>query len=179
MWMKTKIKALRSHLVFRLWAMMMTLVLFAIGFMWVVQIGLFEQNYAMASLKDARERTAGIKESLAGEDLGKDPNLLSVLSHGSSELFLINQDGKLLEMYSAGHPVSASDRKEEFFLNHFPSGPEKKRNGISCGRSALPAGSSPRPSCNRLRNGASCNLERREMLSFDSDHADDKNSNGL
>ena len=65
-------------------------------------------------------------ESLAGEDLGKDPNLLSVLSHGSSELFLINQDGKLLEMYSAGHPVSASDRKEEFFLNHFPSGPEKK-----------------------------------------------------
>lgn len=29
-------------------------------------------------------------------------------------------------MYSAGHPVSASDRKEEFFLNHFPSGPEKK-----------------------------------------------------
>lgn len=126
MWMKTKIKALRSHLVFRLWAMMMTLVLFAIGFMWVVQIGLFEQNYAMASLKDARERTAGIMESLAGEDLGKDPNLLSVLSHGSSELFLINQDGKLLEMYSAGHPVSASDRKEEFFLNHFPSGPEKK-----------------------------------------------------
>lgn len=126
MWMKTKIKALRSHLVFRLWAMMMTLVLFAIGFMWVVQIGLFEQNYAMASLKDASERTAGIMESLAGEDLGKDPNLLSVLSHGSSELFLINQDGKLLEMYSAGHPVSASDRKEEFFLNHFPSGPEKK-----------------------------------------------------
>ena len=64
MWMKTKIKALRSHHVFRLWAMMMTLVLFAIGFMWVVQIGLFEQNYAMASLKDASERTAGIMESL-------------------------------------------------------------------------------------------------------------------
>ena len=93
--------------------MMMVLVFLAIGFMWVAQIGLFEQNYAMASLKDTRERTAGILESLAEEDIGKNPHLLSFLSHGNSELFLISQEGRLLEMYSAGHPVSSTDR-------HFP-----------------------------------------------------------
>lgn len=119
-WMKTKIQALRSHLVFRLWAMMMVLVFLAIGFMWVAQIGLFEQTYAMASLKDTRERTAGILESLAEEDIGKDPHLLSFLSHGNSELFLISQEGRLLEMYSAGHPVSSTDRREEFFRNLLP-----------------------------------------------------------
>lgn len=123
-WMKTKIQALRSHLVFRLWAMMMVLVFLAIGFMWVAQIGLFEQNYAIASLKDTRERTAGILESLAEEDIGKNPHLLSFLSHGNSELFLISQEGRLLEMYSAGHPVSSTDRRKEFFRNRFPT--EKK-----------------------------------------------------
>lgn len=121
MWMKTKVHALRSHLVFRLWAMMMVLVFLSIGFMWVAQIGLFEQNYAMASLKDSKERALGVIESLSEEDIGKDPHLLSFLSHGNSELFLISQDGKILEMYSSGRPVNNADRREKLLKDIFPT----------------------------------------------------------
>ena len=47
---KIRLSALKNRMVFRLWAFMMIPVMFGIGFMWVVQIFLFEQNYANAAV---------------------------------------------------------------------------------------------------------------------------------
>lgn len=112
-WMKNKFSALRSRLVFRLWAIMMVLVMFGIGFMWIVQIFLFEQNYADASLNEALNRLAPVMEDLATGDIGNDDRFLGYISHMNGELFLINEDGKMLQMYSSGHLVNQKDYKEE------------------------------------------------------------------
>ena len=112
-WIKRKFSALKSLMVFRLWAIMMVLVMFGIGFMWIVQIFLFEQNYADASLNDALNRLAPVMEGLATEDIGDDDRLLGYISHMNGELFLISEDGKMLQMYSSGHLVNQKDSKEE------------------------------------------------------------------
>ena len=117
-WIKQKLQALNSRMVFRLWAIMMVLVLFGVGFMWVVQIYLFEQNYANASLAETRKQMSIVMESLASEDISHDEHLLDYLSHINSELFLVSEDGDLLQMYSAGHPVKSRreggpDREEQ------------------------------------------------------------------
>lgn len=114
---KTKLTALRRRMVFRLWAIMMVLVLFGVGFMWVVQIYLFEQNYAEAALTDTMNRLQPVMESLATEDLAQDEYLLSHLSRiVSGEMVLMNQQGKLLQMYSSGHSVNVWEQKEEQFI---------------------------------------------------------------
>lgn len=115
-WMKRKFTALRSRMVFRLWAIMMVLVMFGIGFMWVVQIFLFEQNYADASLNQALNRLDPVMEDLASEDISKNDKLLPYLSHMNGELFLISEDGKMIEMYSSGHLIDRKDMKEEKFI---------------------------------------------------------------
>ena len=58
--MKTRLSALRNRMVFRLWAFMMIPVMFGICFMWVVQIFLFEQNYATASVNEALNRLSPV-----------------------------------------------------------------------------------------------------------------------
>lgn len=93
-------------MVFRLWAIMMALVLFSIGFMWVVQIFLFEQNYADTALSEALNRLEPVMESLATEDLAQDDRMLPYLSHiTNGELILMSEEGRLLKLYSYGHPA--------------------------------------------------------------------------
>lgn len=115
-WMKRKLSALKSRMVFRLWAIMMVLVMFGIGFMWFVQIFLFEQNYADASLKEALDRLAPVMEDLVTEDIGNDDRLLGYISHMNGELYLIGEDGKMIQMYSSGHLVNQRDNREEQFI---------------------------------------------------------------
>ena len=105
---------LRSRMVFRLWSIMMVLVLFGIGFMWIAQIYLFEQNYAKTALAGTQQRLEPVMESLAMGDLADDPRLISYLSHiTNGELILMNQQGKLLQMYSSGHRVNIQEQREE------------------------------------------------------------------
>ena len=93
-------------MVFRLWAIMMTLVLFSIGFMWVVQIFLFEQNYANTALSEALNRLEPVMENLATDDLARDDRMLPYLSHiTNGELILLDKEGTILQLYSYGHPV--------------------------------------------------------------------------
>ena len=115
-WMKRKLSALKSRMVFRLWAIMMVLVMFGIGFMWFVQIFLFEQNYADASLKEALDRLAPVMEDLVTEDIGNDDRLLGYISHMNGELYLLGEDGKMIQMYSSGHLVNQRDNREEQFI---------------------------------------------------------------
>lgn len=107
--MKTRFSALRNRMVFRLWAFMMIPVMFGICFMWVVQIFLFEQNYANASVNEALERLSPVMEDLRTRDIGNDERLLSFISHISGELLLVSEDGTLIEMYSSGHLVQPQE----------------------------------------------------------------------
>lgn len=101
-----RLSVIGNRMVFRLWAIMMALVLFGIGFMWVVQIFLFEQNYADTALAEALNRMEPVMETLATEDIAKDDRMLPYLSHiTNGELILINQEGTILQLFSYGHPV--------------------------------------------------------------------------
>ena len=112
--MKTRLSALRNRMVFRLWAFMMIPVMFGICFMWVVQIFLFEQNYATASVNEALDRLAPVMEDLRTRDIAGDERLLSFISHVSGELLLVSKDGDLIEMYSSGHLVQPQEWELKF-----------------------------------------------------------------
>lgn len=111
---KLKIFGPGSRIVFRLWFIMMILVLFGIGFMWVAQIYLFEQSYTKMSLDETEKRLQPIMKDLTTRDLADDEHMLSSLSRMSGgDLILMNQQGKLLEMYSSGHKVNVKSQQEE------------------------------------------------------------------
>ncbi len=107
--MKSRLSALKNRMVFRLWAFMMIPVMFGICFMWVVQIFLFEQNYANASVNEALDHLAPVMEDLRTRDIAEDERLLSFISHVSDELLLVSEDGTLIQMYSSGHLVQPQE----------------------------------------------------------------------
>lgn len=126
---KTKLAALQSRMVFRLWSIMMVLVLFGVGFMWMAQIYLFEQNYAEAALNDTMSRMQPVMENLSSEDLAEDEQLLSHLSRiTNGDMFLLNQQGKLLRMYSSGHQVNVMEKHEEQRIWEKVQGQEEFQN---------------------------------------------------
>ena len=88
---------------------MMIPVMFGIGFMWVVQIFLFEQNYAHAAVNEALNRLSPVMEDLRTRDIGEDEKLLSFISHIGGELLLVSEDGTLIKMYSSGHLVQPQE----------------------------------------------------------------------
>ena len=103
-----------NRMVFRLWLIMMSLVLFSAAFMWVVQIFLFERNYANAALEETRERMRPILESLHSESFSSDDRLLSHLSRAAGgELMLVNNDGELLAFYNNGHSIDLNTLRED------------------------------------------------------------------
>ncbi len=112
--MKAKIMTLKNQMVFRLWVFMMIPVMFGICFMWIVQIFLLEQNYAVASVNEALTRLGPVMEDLRTRDISEDENLLSFISHIGGELFLVTPDGTLVEMYSSGHLVQPQEWELEF-----------------------------------------------------------------
>ena len=112
--MKTRLSALKNRMVFRLWAFMMIPVMFGICFMWVVQIFLFEQNYANASVNEALDHLSPFMEDLRTRGIANDERLLSFVSHISGELLLVSEDGELIKMYFSGHLVQPQEWELEF-----------------------------------------------------------------
>ena len=111
---KFRTPALKSRMVFRLWSGMMMLVLLGIGFMWMFHIYLFEQNYVKAALTETQKRLEPVMDDLSTQDLADDPRLLSRMSHmAGGELILMNQQGKLIEMYSIGHKINIQEHQDE------------------------------------------------------------------
>ena len=93
-------------MVFQLWSIMMGLVLFAVVFMWVVQIFLFEQNYAAAALEDTQNRLQPAMETLQNSDLSENGRFLPFLSRiTDGTLFLLGEDGRLVTIYALGHEI--------------------------------------------------------------------------
>lgn len=111
---KFRISALKSRMVFRLWSIMMLLVLFGIGFMWIAQIYLFEQNYVKTALTETEKRLEPIMKDLSTQDLADDEHLLPVMSHiAGGELILMDPQGQLILMYSSGHRINVQQQQEE------------------------------------------------------------------
>lgn len=111
---KHKPPLLRSRIVLRLWLLMMALVLLSVAFMWVVQIALFEQNYVDSALGDVQSRLEPIMEDLKTEDLAYNDKLIPYLSKSTNGKMMILDDcGKLLTMYSYGHPIELQEAEEK------------------------------------------------------------------
>lgn len=107
----------RSKMVFQLWLIMMGLVFFTLAFMWVVQIFLFEQNYAEATLEESSERLKPVMEVLTSEDIAKDDKLLPFLSRiTDGVLVLTGRNGELITLYAYGHAVEPNPGEPEYFI---------------------------------------------------------------
>lgn len=107
----------RANMVFQLWIIMMGLVLFAIAFMWVVQIFLFEQNYAETTLSEAKDRLEPLMKDLQNKDISDDDRFLPFLSHVTDgNLLLIGNNGQLLSIYTYGHEIKEPSKGPEHFI---------------------------------------------------------------
>ncbi|SHI75105.1 sensor histidine kinase [Desulfosporosinus lacus] len=96
----------RSKIVVRLWLIMMVLVVLSVAFMWVVQIFLFQQNYVNATVSEVESRLEPIMEELKIKDLANNEQMILSLSKATNgKMMVIDGDGKLISLYSAGHKL--------------------------------------------------------------------------
>ncbi len=89
---------------------MMALVLLAVAFMWVAQVFLFSQNYLNAAISDVESKVEDLGPRLAESDLANDPALLFSLSMSvNGKMLIVNDEGELIDAYSAGHPLDLNN----------------------------------------------------------------------
>lgn len=101
-----KWKRIFSSMMIRLWLIMMVLVLFTIGLMWVIQIFVLEKNYTKMAIQGIQERLATVEEQLKNEDLADNHNLISYLSKTiNGKLLIIDSKGNLEAIFSYGHQL--------------------------------------------------------------------------
>lgn len=110
----------RSKIVVRLWLIMMVLVVLSVAFMWVVQIFLFQQNYVNATVSEVQSRLEPIMEELKTKDLANNEQLVLPLSKATNgKMMVIDGDGKLIALYSAGHKLDAQSMEDmSDFINY-------------------------------------------------------------
>ncbi len=100
-------------MVVRLWLIMMVLIIFTVVFMWIIQIFILEKNYVDMAVKEIHECLEPVMTELATEDLVENENLIPYLSKiASGKMFLVNGEGKLVAMYSYGHPINLEEEKD-------------------------------------------------------------------
>lgn len=116
----------RSKIVVRLWLIMMVLVVLSVAFMWVVQIFLFQQNYVNATVSEVQSRLEPIMEELKIKDLANHEQLILSLSKAANgKMMVINGDGKLTALYSAGHKLDAQSMENmSGFINYLKQSQE-------------------------------------------------------
>ena len=94
------------RMVFRLWSLMMALVLLALAFMFVAQIFLFNQNYINTAVRDVELKIEELKPRLADTDLSGNQELIFLLGMSvNGKMLLVNNQGELISAYSMGHPL--------------------------------------------------------------------------
>ena len=95
-----------SRMGVRLWLIMMVLVVFTIGLMWVIQILVMERNYVNMAVNGIQDRLDPIMEELMTDDLAENGNLIPYLSKAADgKLLLVNGEGRLMAMYSYRLPI--------------------------------------------------------------------------
>lgn len=94
--------------------------------MWVVQIFLFEQNYAETTLSEAKDRLGPVMVDLQNKDISDDDRFLPFLSHiTDGDILLIGSDGQLLSIYTYGHEVkNISGGPEQFIWDEIKNSDE-------------------------------------------------------
>ena len=92
-----------SKMVVRLWLLMMALVMAAIAIMWIIQVYILERNYTGMVISEIQNRLEPIVEELPETDLADREDLLPYLSKTiDGKVMLINEDGRLIALYSYG-----------------------------------------------------------------------------
>ena len=103
-----------SRMGVRLWLIMMVLVVFTIGLMWVIQILVMERNYVNMAVNGIQDRLDPIMEELMTDDLAENGNLIPYLSKAADgKLLLVNGEGRLMAMYSYGLPIDLESDSQE------------------------------------------------------------------
>lgn len=103
-----------SRMGVRLWLIMMVLVVFTIGLMWVIQVLIMERNYVNMAVNGIQDRLEPIMEELETDDLAGNDGLLSSLSKAADgKLLLVDGDGRLMAMYSYGLPIDLESDSQE------------------------------------------------------------------
>lgn len=95
---------------------MMALVLLCVLSLWAGQLLLFENNYVQSAISELESRMEPISEDLKTEDLAQNGSLLPYLSKSTSgKVLLTDESGKLLEIYTYGHPLEleVADRENK------------------------------------------------------------------
>jgi signal transduction histidine kinase len=104
----------RSKIVLRLWLIMMLLVVFAISFIWVAQIFLFEQNFINATVTEVQSRLQPIMNDIETVDLAQNQQLiLSVSKATNGKMVLAENNGKVIAFYNSGHRQIDSETLDE------------------------------------------------------------------
>lgn len=100
-----------ARLGFRLWCAMMTLVMLAAAFIWIVQVYFFDASYIESSVTEITSKVEQVSDQLEHSDLADDPNLITYLSMSvSGKMIIVNDEHELIEAYSMGYPIAlASD----------------------------------------------------------------------
>ena len=111
---KNKRKNFFSRMVVRLWLIMMALVLFTIGLMWVIQVLVMERNYINMTIQEIQDRLQPAMQDISTEDLARNESLLSYLSQTTNgKTILVDGNGELLRMYSYGRPIDLDSETAE------------------------------------------------------------------
>lgn len=98
----------------RLWLMMMALVAVCILFLWTGQLLLFERNYTRSAIGEMQSRLEPVMEDLKTEDLADNGKLIPYLSKSTNgKLILTDENGKLMAMYTYGHPADLEAAEKE------------------------------------------------------------------
>ena len=107
-------------LAIRLWAMMRGLVILTAGFIWLIQAVLFEHAYAEAALSNSLKQLQPVMSDLTNRDIAEDDRLLPFLSKMiDGTIFLVNDAGKLTDIYSYGHLLTDVQNEPEYGVWQF------------------------------------------------------------
>ena len=103
---------------------MMILVLFSIGFLWIIQIQFFEPNYVQTSMSELENRVQSVIQDIAKDEIEGRNNPLAFLSRSSNgKVFLVDNNGKILFIYGSGMPVEVDDKNagknKNFIVNNY------------------------------------------------------------
>ncbi len=119
----SRLNLFSSRITFRLWLIMMILVVFSVAFMWGIQIFLLERNYINSTAAEIQnELEPGIRK--IEEDSGSidESQLVSLSRLTNGKMLVLEDDGDLLYLYSAGHKLGEDSLKSiepllDYFLN--------------------------------------------------------------
>lgn len=107
----------KSKIAFRLWFVMMILVLLVVGTMWLVQIIYLEKNYIQNSINRVQTQIDPVMEDLKIEDLAENESMIAYLSQvADGKMLLIGPDGNLMAMYTYGHPIDMEADSSEIIV---------------------------------------------------------------